>query len=224
MTNHPRRSTPSRPGADDTRKRTLLIAGALTAAVVALGLAVALAGGGDKDGTTTPSDGDAVPAYGPVTLEGAALPGFESTADDPAAGRAAPLLEGTSPDGAPVTVDGAGEPTLLVFLAHWCPHCQREVPVIVDLMAKGDLDGTRVVAVLTGTNPDRPNFPPVAWLEREGWEGEVLLDDDTGAAAQGFGLSSYPFLVFLDADGAVVARATGELPSEDLVALSRQAR
>lgn len=223
MTSRPDRRTSGQPSPADARKRTLLIAGAVTAAVVALGLAVALAGGKD-DATTTPTAGDGVPAYGPVTLDGSPLPPFESTADDAAVSRAAPLLEGTSPDGAAVTVGGAGEPALVVFLAHWCPHCQREVPVLVDLMAEGGLEGTRVVAVLTGTAPDRPNFPPVAWLEREGWEGEVLLDDDTSAAAQGFGLTSYPFLVFLDAEGTVVARTTGELPAEDIVALARQAR
>ena len=222
MTNRPRPGAHG--GQPDPRTRTLLIVGAVTAAVVLLGLVVALAGGGDKDDTTTRTGDGGVPAYGPVTLEGTTLPPFESTADDPAAGQAVPLLEGTTPDGAPVTVGGSGEPTLLVFLAHWCPHCQREVPVIVDLMAEGELAGTRVVAVLTGTSPDRPNFPPVAWLEREDWAGEVLLDDDTSAAAQGFGLSSYPYLVFLDAEGSVAARASGELPGEDIVALAAAAR
>jgi thiol-disulfide isomerase/thioredoxin len=193
----------------------------VTAVVVAVGLVLALAGG--KDDTTGPG-GDAVPAYGPVTLDGAALPAFEGTADDAAAGQPAPRLQGTSPEGSAVTVGGAGQPTLVAFLAHWCPHCQRELPVLVDLMAKGELDGTRVVAVLTGTSPDRPNFPPVPWLQREGWAGDVLLDDDASTAAQGFGLSSYPYLVFLDSDGAVVARASGELPAKDIVALARQAR
>lgn len=217
MTNRPGPRTP-----DDARRRTLLIAGAATAAVVALGLVIALAGGKD-DKVTTGDARDSVPAYGPVTLEGSPLPLFESTSADPAAGQPAPRLTGRSPNGTEVTLGEPDQPTLVVFLAHWCPHCQREVPVLVDLMAEGQLDGTRVVAVLTGTSPDRPNFPPVAWLERESWTGEVLLDDDMSAGAQGFGLSSYPFLVFLDADGKVVARASGELAGEDIVALAREA-
>lgn len=215
---------PSAPNPDAARRRrTLLIAGAATAAVVVLGLVIALAGGKDGSGTSTSTSDDAVAVYGPVTLEGGSLPPFESTADDPAAGEPAPVLEGTSPDGTPVTVGAPGQPTLVVFLAHWCPHCQREVPVIVDLMADGRLDGTRVVAVLTGTTPERPNFPPVAWLEREEWAGDVLLDDEASAGAQAFGLTSYPYLVFLDADGRVVARTSGELPGDDIEALARQA-
>lgn len=218
MTNRPG-SPPA--DADAARRRTLLIAGAGAAVVVVLGLVIALAGG--KDTTTTTGDLDSAPGFGPVTLAGSSLPPFESTSGDAAAGEPVPHLTGQSPDGTEITVGPPGEPTLVVFLAHWCPHCQREVPVIVDLMAEGQLEGTRVVAVLTGTSPDKPNFPPVAWLEREGWAGEVLLDDDTSAAAQAFGLSSYPFLVFLDAGGTVVARTSGELPAEDIVALARQA-
>jgi thiol-disulfide isomerase/thioredoxin len=185
-----------------------------------IGLVVALAGGSD-DSTGTD---DTTPAFGPVISEDDPLPAFTSTAGDAAEGLAAPVVEGVSPEGDPVTIGGAGEPTLVAFLAHWCPHCQRELPILVDLQSAGDLDGIRTVAVLTGTDPNRPNFPPVAWLEREGWAGDVLLDDDAQTAGVTYGLSSYPFLVLLDADGNVVARTAGEVPAADIVALADLAR
>ncbi len=225
MSNRPHRPTASgaeRSAPSANRRRTLLIAGAIAAVVVLLGVVIALSGSGDNKSTTT----DTRPVYGPVVLEGAALPAFTTTAGDSAVGTTPPRLEGTSPKGAAVSIAGtsASQPTLVVFLAHWCPHCQRELPLLVKLMAAGDLDGMRVVAVLTGTSPDRPNFPPTAWIDREGWKGEVLLDDDTSAAAQAYGLSSYPYLVFLDSKGQVVARTSGEVASRDIVALADEAR
>ena len=217
--NRPNRATAAG-GPPEGRTRVLLIAGALGLLVVVIGIVVALAGGSDDDASTD----DTTPAYGPVVSEDDPLPSFTSTDGDAADGLAAPVVEGVSPDGDPVTIGEAGEPTLVAFLAHWCPHCQRELPILVDLQTGGDLDGIRTVAVLTGTDPAKPNFPPVAWLDREGWTGDVLLDDDAQTAALTYGLSSYPFLVLLDADGKVVARTSGEVPAADIVALADLAR
>jgi thiol-disulfide isomerase/thioredoxin len=192
-------------------------AGALVALVI--GVVIAISGGSDS---RQPADGET--PFGPITVSGAALPALASTTEDPAVGQAAPKIDGTTPTGAAATVGGAGQPTMIVFLAHWCPHCQRELPLVVELMRSGDLDGVRMVAIATGTSADRPNYPPVPWLEREHWSGDTILDDEASSAAQAYGLSGYPFLVFLDADGKLVARASGELPAEDIVALADQIR
>ncbi|MDQ2651115.1 MAG: hypothetical protein M3Z03_16365, partial [Actinomycetota bacterium] len=96
--------------------------------------------------------------------------------------------------------------------------------VIVELEADGELDGVRLVAVVTGTNPEAPNYPPARWLEREGWPGEVILDDDEHAAAGAYGLAGYPFIVTLDPDGDVVSRTSGEIPREALIAAADAAR
>lgn len=202
------------------RSRVLLIAGLGVLALVAIGLVIALTGGSDD--TTSATGGEV--AFGPVTVEGAALPSFETTSGDSAAGLAIPLVEGTDPEGQPVSLDATGEPTLIVFLAHWCPHCQEEVPVLVDAIDAGDLAGVRVVGVLTATNADQPNYPPVAWLEREGWPGEILLDDERSSALAAFGPGGFPYMVVVDGDGAVVARSAGELPAKDIVALVDLAR
>lgn len=223
MSNRPSRphggaNRPSGPDAD--RKRVLLIAGAAVVLVVIVGIVLALMNGADETITD-----DETPAFGPVATSGTPLAPFASTDGDPAVGTAAPVVEGTTPDGDAITIGGAGdEPTVLAFLAHWCPHCQVEVPVIVDLLEAGDLDGVRTVGVLTSTDATRPNFPPVAWLEREDWTGEILLDDDTNEAGTSFGLTGFPMLVFLDADGNVVARTSGEVPAEQILALVDEAR
>lgn len=221
MSNRPNLSSrPRSSRSDDDRRRVLVIAAAVTALVVVVGIVVAL--GGTSSNTSASRD----VGYGPVVVQGTSLAKFASTSGDPAEGTIPPLVEGVDSDGNPVTIGGGrgSQPTMVVFLAHWCPHCQRELPLIVQMMSGSDLAGLRIVAVLTGTSSDRPNFPPQAWLDREGWNGEVLLDDASSSAAQSYGLSSYPYLVFLDGEGRVVARASGALPAADISALAERSR
>jgi thiol-disulfide isomerase/thioredoxin len=216
--------TPTPPPSDRRLPVLLLVLGGL-ALVVVVGIVIAVSGGngdgsgngGSGDGGTAVDRGAAV--FGNVTVDGTALPQFVATADDPAAGLVAPTIGGETPDGDAVTAGGAGEPTLVVFLAHWCPHCQVELPRLVDLAEQGAFEGIRTVAVLTGSNSDAPNFPPVPWVDREGWTGDVLLDDESSTAARAYGLDSYPYIVMLDGAGAVVGRAAGELADSEVVAL-----
>ncbi|MGE3618924.1 MAG: TlpA family protein disulfide reductase [Acidimicrobiia bacterium] len=211
-----RAGQPPRGPAPSRRTPILAIGGAVLAVVVVIGIAIAAAGSGGDD--------DDRPVFGPVTVEGTALTPLPDAGADPAEGQVAPTLTGRSPDGDRVGLGGQGEPTLVAFLAHWCPHCQAELPVLVDLADDGAFEGIRTVAVLTGTNPDAPNFPPASWLDREGWDGDVLLDNDAQAAARAYGLTSYPLLVALDADGNVVGRMSGEQPAAVVTALADAAR
>jgi thiol-disulfide isomerase/thioredoxin len=101
----------------------------------------------------------------------------------------------------------------IVVVAHWCPHCQAEIPVLSDWMAANELpDGVRVVTVSTGIDPARPNYPPSAWLEREGWTQPTLNDDASNSALTALGMASFPAFVFVNEDGTVAQRATGEIP------------
>jgi cytochrome c biogenesis protein CcmG, thiol:disulfide interchange protein DsbE len=180
--------------------------------VVALGLVLAIVRGGDDGGAASAR------AFGAVEVAGEALPTLGGTRD-PATGVQAPLLRLEDPYGGTEAVGGPGEAVLVVFLAHWCPHCQAEVPVLVEMARDGAFEGSQLVAVLTGTNREAPNFPPVAWLEREGWPGRILLDDDDATAAAAYGLDGYPFVVVVDGGGRVVARASGEQPPEAIEAM-----
>jgi thiol-disulfide isomerase/thioredoxin len=105
-----------------------------------------------------------------------------------------------------------------VFLAHWCPHCQAEVPRLVALAKAGKLDGLAVTGVATGTSSAAPNYPPSAWLQREHWPFPVMADSKTNAAARAFGVSGYPTFVLIDGSGKVVGRAAGEVSDADIVA------
>lgn len=206
-----------------TRSRTPLVLGIVLAVVaVAAIAAVALTGGGD-DGDDTASTVPPASDGGPATVEvaGAPLPQGEG-ASDPAIGTAAPALTGTDYSGAPVAITpGADGPMMVVFLAHWCPHCNNEIPVLQEWEAEGGIpEGLQIVGVSTAVAADRPNYPPGEWLVEKGWEWPVLADDGELTAANAYGLTAFPFLTFIDADGNVTARASGELPITELQALA----
>jgi thiol-disulfide isomerase/thioredoxin len=117
-----------------------------------------------------------------------------------------------------VTIAPDGKPKAVVFVAHWCPHCQAEVPRLVALAKQGVFDGLEVSAVATGTNSTYPNYPPSAWLKDKSWPFPVMADSKTGTAAQAFGLDAYPYFVLVNPDGTVAGRATGEVSDADVTA------
>ncbi len=189
-------------------------------AVVALAAAVTIGiySGGDED-TVETSDGELVDPVetGPVVVDGAALPPFQgaSLADDPAVGMPAPELEGVTFTGEETGILFDGRPKLVVFLAHWCPVCQAELPEIVDwLEADGLRDDVDLYAVATAFDRARGNLPS-QWFVDEGYDGPVLMDDEDDSAAQAFGVDAFPYWVVLDADGTVALRFSG-LPSDRL--------
>ena len=211
-----------------TRSRTPLVLGAVVAVVAVIALVAVLIGGGGDDGdtaTTVPagSDGsgtDAALSQG-VVVDGTPLPEGDG-ASDPAMGSPAPAVSGFDYAGDPVDIaPGTDGPMLVVFLAHWCPHCNAEVPVLLEWEASGDIPADlQVVGVSTAVSADRPNYPPDQWLADKGWGWPVIADDAEQTAARAYGLTGYPFLTFIDADGNVVARTSGELPVEQLQALA----
>lgn len=203
-------SSRNRPG---TARPDLRVIGAVIAIVVAVVLvAVLVIDGGDEAA-------DAGSQYGVVTTSGGPLPPLPDGGDDPAAGALAPDLVSERAEGT-LTVEPAadGEPTMLVFLAHWCPACQAELPHLVDLAEAGAFDGVRTVAVLTSSDENSPNYPPSAWLDEEGWTGDRLFDDEAGRAGAAYGLTSFPFVVYVDADGTVTGRHAGAQTEAEVTA------
>lgn len=188
----------------------------LVAAVVAIVLTSG-SGSGDPASTPPPSGSSGpIASEGAPVITGTSLPVFENSAGDPAIGQAAPLVEGTDFDGQPVSIEANGRPKVILFLAHWCNHCQSEVPLVQEwLDAGGAATDVDLISVATSIDPSLPNYPPEEWLEREGWTMPVIVDRG-GTVATAYGLSAFPFWVFVGADGYVSGRLTGELPIADL--------
>ncbi|HVJ97932.1 MAG TPA: TlpA disulfide reductase family protein [Acidimicrobiia bacterium] len=151
-----------------------------------------------------------------VTITGDALatyPGQGSA--DPSVGTTIPDLDGTSLDGKPVTVSDDGKAKVLLFAAHWCPHCQKEIPLLAPDLRENPLPANvEMYTVSTSVNADAPNYPPSEWFEREQWPTTVIADDESNMAAQAYGLDGFPYFVFVNSDNTVAARASGEIPVE----------
>lgn len=153
----------------------------------------------------------------PVEITGDPLPAHDDP--DPGIGMTVPTIEASLLDGGTIEI-GPDTPRLLAFFAHWCPHCQAEMPVARNWYDTTTFpEGFEVLAVSTAVDASADNFPPSEWFAFEGWPTEVVLDDETSSIAAAYGLTRFPYWVAVDGDGAVVARVTGELTDVELDAL-----
>lgn len=195
---------------------------AVVVAVAGL-IAVVVARGGSDTAPTTASKACSGPAAAAPAAK--ALPAFESSDGDGARCQPIPAVAGKDLDGNALTIgapDHKGK--ILIFVAHWCPHCQREVPLLKRHLDDVPLPkGVELITISTAVRPGAANYPPKAWLEREGWPTPVF-DDATNKAATAYGLTSFPYFVATDADGRVLQRASGELSTDAFDDMVEEAR
>ncbi|MFW2383917.1 MAG: TlpA family protein disulfide reductase [Acidimicrobiales bacterium] len=199
--------------ANDSSNRGFTIA-ILALVVIGLGGIAFLAANRDSDISDAPQTAE-------VTIEGPAVIEFPrdqqvavtNATTDAAVGQTAPTLVGTNFDGTEVRIEPDGTPKAVYFLAHHCPFCQEEVPVLQGLVDSGQKpDNIEVIAVSTSVveAPNR-NYPPETWLNREGWTSPVIRDDELSRAFNAYGGISFPYGIYLDGDNNIVARSAGQL-------------
>jgi thiol-disulfide isomerase/thioredoxin len=154
----------------------------------------------------------------PVTVIGTPLPALPDSGSDPAVGLTGPTLEGKSFDGTAVTIKpGGGTPMLVLFAAHWCPHCQREIPLLAQWLKSGGAPkNLEIRLVSTAVSSQSDNYPPSTWLSKVAWPTPVMADDSNNTAANAYGLTGYPFFTLMDGSGKVVKRFSGEISVSDL--------
>jgi cytochrome c biogenesis protein CcmG/thiol:disulfide interchange protein DsbE len=219
------------------KNQTKFIAIGVAGAIAAIIAVVLVVGGGSSSSSTTtsttgnsseatqPINGDAVAAaeYQLVQAQGEMLLALEDPNNDPARGAVAPVLKGFAFDGTPLTIAPTGKPKMVVFLAHWCSHCNAEVPRLIEWKNSGTMPGDmEVIGVSTGARDDAPNWPPSQWVVDKGWPWPVMADSEDQGAALAFGVSGYPGLLLLDGDGKVLARRSGEASIEELKAWTQE--
>lgn len=184
-------------------------------------IVLSLTGGDDSaDAPAAPIvfGGVDIPEVDTVTISGEQpLPPLPREGADPAIGMFAPDATATSlANGAPIILDG-GRARVIGFFAHWCPHCQRELPEVTAWLQENELPpNTEFVAVSTDVRDDQGNYPPSAWFTEVGWPAPVVVDDANRTLLNAYGFSGFPAFIAIDATGTVVAREGGNIGIEGI--------
>jgi cytochrome c biogenesis protein CcmG/thiol:disulfide interchange protein DsbE len=215
MSTSTRRTRPTQSGGRTGGNRLVLILVGL-AVVAFVGVVAVLSAG---EGADLPSLSDVA---APVAIEGdpVGVP-YPDGGPDAAVGLAAPVITALDYDGQEVTLGASGQAQVLVFLAHWCPVCDQELPTLREVVT-ADLvpDDVQMVLITTGLDPGRPNWPPRTWLRDAGLGDVLTVRDDVGdPLMRAFGLRAYPAWAVIDADGTLVARRQGLLRAPEVAAL-----
>lgn len=133
---------------------------------------------------------------------------FEPSEGSDLVGSLAPRLMLERADGGQAAIPAAaGRPTVITFLASWCPPCADEAAAVAGIAASG------AIRVLVAVEDD-----PVAVTDAFGAAPiPVLLDPDGSAFAayQGFGL---PLTVFIDSEGVIRSFVAGPLDETSIAA------
>lgn len=207
----------------------------LVVMIVVIGVVAVLVGrssdsASNDGGRASPSGGTVVPNgdldYGAVEVEGTPLPtATDAATADAAVGQTIPTIKGETFDASALTISADGRPQIVMAVAHWCPHCQREVPQIQDwLDTNGTPSDVQLVAVATSNDSTAVNFPAGDWLRKEGWSVPTMVDDQDNRAAQALGVAGFPTFIVVDESGAVVYRTSGEITIDQWEALLESAR
>ena len=155
----------------------------------------------------------------PVTVTGDPLPDYEGDPDS-ALGLTAPVVDGQTFDGSAQSIGGPSDgPTMLVFLAHWCPHCNDEIPELIELEERGDLpEDLNIIGISTAVAEGEANYPPSEWMEEKGWPWPVLADSAESEAIIAYGGTGFPYTTILDDAGNVLARVAGASSADEILA------
>jgi thiol-disulfide isomerase/thioredoxin len=172
---------------------------------------------------TTTSVGSGVPDSQPVVIKGTRLVDFNDKVNpDPAVGVVAPTVDGKNYAGDPVSINPSNGPYMVVFLAHWCPHCNAEIPRLLAWKHSGAVPAElNVIGVGTAVSKASINYPPAEWFSNKGWDWPVMADEsqgdgNAGKAAAAFGATAWPYFVIVGADGKVKVRVSGEVQISEL--------
>ena len=207
---------------------------AVVVAVVVIGvvvIAVGRGGGGSSSGGgASPSGGTVVPNgkmdYGTIKVDGTPLPQLTQGATDSAVGMVIPTISGVQFDNKQLDiVPNDGKPKIIMVVAHWCPHCQAEVPRVQQWLDEAGMPAdVELVTIATGNDAAKPNFPAADWLRKEKWSVPTIVDDKANDAASALGVSAFPFFIVTNGQGKVVYRTSGELTKDQWNAVLAAAR
>jgi len=142
----------------------------------------------ESEAVSSPTQSTDIEATAEVTIEGEPLPEMSDESPDPAIGLDAPEVTGTGIDGEPVSITADGRAKAVYFLAHWCSHCQEEVPVLTELIATGQQpENLDIYAISTAADENQDNFPPTDWLVEADFPAPTILDNENSDVNRTYG-------------------------------------
>jgi thiol-disulfide isomerase/thioredoxin len=146
-------------------------------------------------------------------------------------------VKSRAPDFDLATVDGRhyhlsalrGHPVLLEFFAVWCPHCQREAPLLNRIDQAFASQGLRSLLILAnpygrnydlsgGTDRRLATRGDIAWFQQTFKVTNPILTDPTFATVNRYGVNGYPTIYVLDRKGFIRSATSGEVPYQQLAA------
>jgi peroxiredoxin len=126
-----------------------------------------------------------------------------------------------SADGKEVSLfDYEGRQVVLYFWATWCPYCVAGMPAkqaLYDWMQENEFPGeVWAINLADGVRETRKTCDE--YIERNGFTMPVLYEE-TGALANGLGITGIPVTIVVDAEGYLKGGASGPQSLEDTIAL-----
>ncbi len=112
--------------------------------------------------------------------------------------------------------DYEGSPTVLAIWAAWCPHCQKELPVLARV-AK-EFPNVELVTVVTSIGR-QPGPSPAQYMTDNDLSFPVAVDDANGTLAQVLGIELFPTTYYVGSDGRVQHATSGETDEATLRSL-----
>ena len=200
--------TPKKQPTSSGKARSIPIVGVVVGVIVVLAVVAVVFAGNTAVGSE----------FGEPQVSGQLTPAPPNArSDTDATGENAPTVIGADFDGNEVRIENDGRAKAIAFLAHWCPHCQNEVPAVQSwLDSGGGVDGVDMYSVTTSMRSTGDNYPSSEWLDREGWTVPLIVDDERSSTYTAYGAGGFPFWVFVNSDGTVAVRMQGSIPIADL--------
>jgi thiol-disulfide isomerase/thioredoxin len=109
--------------------------------------------------------------------------------------------------------DWSGRSLIVNFWATWCAPCRREIPLLQQVARENAADGFEVIGIAVDFRDQ-----VLAYADEMGIEYPLLIgEQDALDAAAAFGIEAigFPFTIFTDAQGRVVAAHMGELTADE---------